>query len=435
MEVFDFVAESKKFLAKLRELLELQYRYVLDGGVQQADADRKIQQGLDKTTQSIYNWVETVIQDWEQRFTGTVSLFTQNELSNIQPAADDTWTGTSQLLPPSPALTPTVAPSNETSTNAGSRDDSPESTNHVSVNGTAASRRTNPPPKRIRRSDVVAKTQIPVPIQKARTPQPQSRTPSSSLRRPSGVPMLASQPPTSLPPNAPIQNPRPSYPQHWEYPPVSSPYGPPYSIMTSSPGLPPQHHPTAPPQYATGVPQSPFLPSEPTTPAEHQQQPPLDGMQHESANTDPHHSATIRASRFMGATPRSSLNSVWVRDGNANRDSAQTLVDVHPPGPCTNFYCPSCSKTLPDGVGHPGMPHSVTGGQPGMGVGGGFESNGMMVGPGGFPMHVVGEEQAAFTGQGWAPYPVGVDGTAGVHGGGGVMGGGMFGHGGLQEGF
>ncbi|KAK5657806.1 hypothetical protein OQA88_2879 [Cercophora sp. LCS_1] len=431
MEVFDFVAESRKFLSKLTDLLELQYRYVLEGSAPEADMERKIQQGLEKTTRSIYLWVETVIQDWEQRFVGTVAqVFSQPDVPTIHPPADDAWVGTSQLLPPSPALTPTVAPTGEASANAVARDDSPESTNQSSASGASAARRTNPP-KRIRRSDVGAKTQIPIPIQKARTPQPQNRTPSSSLRRPSGVPILATQampttqPPASLPPNPPILNPRPSYPQHWEYPQVSSPYGPPYTVMTSSPGLPSQQQATAPAYPATSMAQQvPFLPSEPPTPGE----PRLDGMQHDpnAPTSDPRHSSTIRASaRFLGSTPRSSLTSIWVRDSaNANRDSAQTLVEAHPPGPCTNMYCPSCSKTMPDMM----VPHTQA-------PSGMFEGTMVGMGHNGFGMHVVGEEHehhGGYVGQGdWGAY--GVGGGIGVDGTGGQPGG-VFG-GGLQEGF
>ncbi|KAK4448464.1 hypothetical protein QBC34DRAFT_426518 [Podospora aff. communis PSN243] len=440
MEVFDFVAESKKFLSKLRDLLELQYRFVLEEGAGQQvddDFDRKIRQGLDRSTQSIYNWIEAVVQDWEQRFTGSVSHFPLPELSRIRPPVEDSWTGAHQLLPPSPALTPTVAPGAEASTATGSRDESPDSTNQSSVAGGSSVRRINPS-KRIRRSDVTPKTQIPVPIQKARTPQPQSRTPSSSLRRPSGVPVLATQTPGTLPSNAPIQTTtRPTFPQQWmDYPPVSSPYATQYPVMTSSPGLPPQTHVTAPPQYSTTVPQSPFLPSEPTTPADHAQhqlqRQHVEGLQHDPSTTDPHHSATIRSSRFMGATPRTSLTSIWVRESNANRDSAQTLVEAHPPGPCQSLYCPSCSKTLPDGVAHPGMPQSGGGIHHVMGQGGMYEGgHGMMVGPGGYAMHVVGEEHGQYTAQGqWTQYP---DGGVGIHGGG--VGGGMFNHGGMQEGF
>ncbi|KAK1749848.1 hypothetical protein QBC47DRAFT_455681 [Echria macrotheca] len=435
MEVFDFVAESKKFLDKLRELLELQYRYVLEGADQSADVERKIHQGLDRSTQSFYNWVEIVIQDWEQRFTGAVSMFSQLEALTSQPA-DEAWTGASQLLPPSPALTPTVAATTESApTSAATRDDSPESTSQSSVSGATGARRTNPT-KRIRRSDAVPKTQLPVPIQKARTPQPQSRTPSSSLRRPSGVPVLAtqpltSQPPATLPPNPPIHNPRPSYPQHWtaEYPQVSSPYGPPYTVMASSPGIPAPQYPTS------TIPQSPFLPSEPTTPADQhpqQQQPQLDCMHPDPAAPpvslpDSRHSSTIRASRFLGSTPRSSLTSEWVRDPtnlNANRDSAQTLVDVHPPGPCQNLYCPSCSKMLPDGMGHPGVQHTAGHGN--------AMFDGGMVGMGhGFGMGVVSEEHGGYPAQGEWYGGMGV----GVQGGGGIGGGpgGMFN--GMQEGF
>ena len=114
---------------------------------------------------------------------------------------------------------------------------------------------------------------------------------------------------------------------------------------------------------------------------------------------------------------RSSLASVWNRD-SANRDSSQTLVEAHPPGPCQNLYCPSCSKTLPEGVGHPGMPHS--------GPGNMFEGDMMH---GGFnPMiHVVGAEHAEFVNPAeW--------GQLGDAAGGAGPGGGMFGCG-LQETF
>lgn len=452
MEVFDFVSESKKFLHTLRELLELQYRYVLEDADKSSDVERKIRQGLDKSTKSIYNWVETVILDWEQRFTG-ISLFPRagSATQSVQSVGEESWTSSTSVLPPSPALTPTVVAGSEATIAAASRDESPESIGHASVN----SRRTNPPPKRIRRSDAALKTTgIPIPIQKARTPQPpNSRTPNSSLRRPSGIPLLPTQAMT-LPPNPPLQ--RPTFPQQWgEYPPVSSPYGaPPYSILTSSPGLHPQHLTTAPAYPTNGVPQSPFLSQETHTAEqqhhhqqqmEHhldqqqqqsidqqqqQQQRHMDGVQHDptpppTGPADPRHSSTIRSSRFLsGTTPRTSLTSVWVRDtnSNANRDSAQTLVDAHPPGPCQNFYCPSCSKALPDGVGHPAQQqhHHPAAAVYGTGV----------VGPGGFAMHVVGEEHAYGNGGGEWGYGVGM-GEGGVVG----PGGGMFGGGGMQEGF
>lgn len=438
----------------LRELLELQYRFVLNDPDDSSDVELKVRQGIDKSTKSIYTWVETVIQEWEQRFTG-ISLFPRagSAPQSVQPVREESWTSSTSVLPPSPALTPTVVAGSEAPIAAASRDESPESVGHASVN----SRRTNPPPKRIRRSDAALKTTgIPIPIQKARTPQPpNSRTPNSSLRRPSGIPVLPTQAMTTLPPNPPLQ--RPTFPQQWgEYPPVSSPYGaPPYSILTSSPGLHPQHLATAPAYPTGGVPQSPFLSQEAHTAEqqhhhhqqqqmEHhleqqqqqqqqsidqqqqQQQHHMDGVQHDpsppttSAN-DPRHSSTIRSSRFLsGTTPRTSLTSVWVRESNsnANRDSAQTLVDAHPPGPCQNFYCPSCSKALPDGVGHPAQQH-----HPAAVYGTG------VLGPGGFAMHVVGEEHAYGNGGGeWGQYGVGM-------GEGGAGAGGMFGGHGMQEGF
>lgn len=445
MEVFDFVSESKKFLHTLRELLELQYRYVLEDADKSSDVERKIRQGLDKSTKSIYNWVETVILDWEQRFTG-ISLFPRagSATQSVQSVGEESWTSSTSVLPPSPALTPTVVAGSEAPIAAASRDESPESIGNASIN----SRRTNPPPKRIRRSDAALKTTgIPIPIQKARTPQPpNSRTPNSSLRRPSGIPVLPTQAMT-LPPNPPLQ--RPTFPQQWgEYPPVSSPYGaPPYSILTSSPGLHPQHLATAPPYPTNGVPQSPFLSQEAHTAEQqhHQQQQmehhldqqqsldqqqhhQMDGVQHDPTPppADPRHSSTIRTSRFLssGTTPRTSLTSIWVRDNNsnANRDSAQTLVDAHPPGPCQNFYCPSCSKALPDGVGHPAQQHPAAA----VAAGNGMYGTGV-VGPGGFAMHVVGEEHAYGNGGEWG-YGMGEGGVVGP-------GGGMFGGQGMQEGF
>jgi len=107
MEVSEFVAESKKSLARLKDLLELQYRYILN---QAGDNEPKIRQGLDRSTHSIYSWIEAVVQDWEQRFTQTSSLFPQHELSNIQEASEDAAAGEWPLIPPSPAPTPTAAP-------------------------------------------------------------------------------------------------------------------------------------------------------------------------------------------------------------------------------------------------------------------------------------------------------------------------------------
>jgi len=157
MEVSEFVAESKKSLARLKDLLELQYRYILN---QAEDNESKIYQELDRSTHSIYNWIEEVVQDWEQRFTHTSSLFPQHELSNIQVASKDAAAGKRPLLTPSPAPTPTAAPAPA----------------HV-------------------------------PIRETMTPQPPSRGRSPSLGPQSGVPVPAAEVIAALLSKAPI----PSY--------------------------------------------------------------------------------------------------------------------------------------------------------------------------------------------------------------------------------
>src|SRR5689334_14205966 len=103
MEVFDFISESKRFLDRMKDLLEIQYRHIIEGASQVFDVDLKIHQGLERSAGSIYTWIETVVQDWEKRISGTVSPFTSSAIS--QPATSDSWASTPRL-PPSPAPTP-----------------------------------------------------------------------------------------------------------------------------------------------------------------------------------------------------------------------------------------------------------------------------------------------------------------------------------------
>lgn len=364
MEIFDFIAESKKFIGTLMDLLELQYRHVLEGASHIKDIDVKIRQGLERSTSSIYNWIETVVQDWEKRISGTVSFFTSSVVS--QSAATDSWASSPQPLPPSPAPTPTVAPGTVGAAGTLPGAESPNTTAPAAARGTSTRRRPNPPPKRIKRAEILPKaqpppTQIPVPIQRARTPQPQPRIASSSFRPPRAV--LPSQ--SVLPPatTAPNLDPGAQYHTAWEPPNVTMPGG--YAIPYSSPGgvfqhpgLTPTHYAPMHPnqlevqQYLAPEQQSDIVTTEP--------------MQHDVPPRPPSTStiSTLHASRLMSATPRSSLASLtWIRD--ENRDSSQTLVEAHPPGRCRDIYCPSCSKALPDDITAQHSPvgaiHPVTG--------------------------------------------------------------------------
>lgn len=353
MEIFDFISESKKFLVTLKDLLELQYRHVLEDADEILDVDLKIRQGLERSTKSIYNWIETVVHDWERRVSGTVSFFTSSIIN--QPATTDTgsWASTPSLLPPSPASTPTVAPGPSSAPNSLSRAGSPGST-VTAAGGASARRRHNPPPKRVKRQELLPKvqpaTQIPVPTQRARTPQPQARALGSNFRPPQpilpsqSVPISQGVPiPTTA---APTLEPGTQYQASWEHQDVPIPDA--YGVSYSGPGDVFQHPALAPTQYPSVHPSHlevpPYLPPEQCTdPAT------TEALPHDMDIRRQSTASTIQASRMMSSTPRSSLASLtWIRD--ENRDSSQTLVEAHPPGRCRDMYCPSCSKPLPDDV-------------------------------------------------------------------------------------
>ncbi|KAL2129833.1 hypothetical protein VTI74DRAFT_7263 [Chaetomium olivicolor] len=420
MEIFDFISESKKFLSTLKDLLELQYRHVLEGATQVMNIDTKIRQGLERSTQSIYNWIETVVQDWEQRISGTVSLFTSSAIS--QPASSDSWASTPRL-PPSPAPTPTVVAGNVTSTTALSGAESPNATAPGSLRNTSVRRRPNPPPKRIKRPEILPKapppTQIPMPIQRSRTPQPQTRVTSHAFRPPPAV--LPSQS-VAIPPTTQNLDPAPQY-TGWENPAVTVTSA--YTVPYTSPGDVFQHPALTPTHYQSlHHTQLEVQPSY-LSPEQAPETVSPEAMQHDIIPPRPQSAATIIANRLtMSTTPRSSLASLsWIRD--ENRDSSQTLVEAHPPGRCGNLYCPSCSKTMPDDMGpHPspvaihvtGPPHQH-----------GFQTAG--AGPGGpFQTSSPGEVHGFADQVEWSFH-------AGMHGGGGNEG--MFGggHHGPQEGY
>lgn len=358
MEIFDFISESKKFLSTLKDLLEIQYRHVLHDAGEVADVELKIRQGLERSARSIYTWIETVVQDWELRISGTVSFFTS---SSIRRATSDSWASTPQPFPPSPApTTPNVASGSANASGAAMpRGASPGATAPAASRDASARRRANPPPKRMKRAaELLPKiqpsvpaqkppTQIPVPIQRARTPQSQARAVSNTLRPSQTVLPSHSVPtPTSAAPNL---DPGPPFHANWENPTVTVPetYGLPYS---SNPGGVFQHATLTPTHYATihtnPLDVQPYLPPDQpagTATAE---------TMHHDADAPPQSTSSIHASRLMSTTPRSSLASLtWIRD--ENRDSSQTLVEAHPPGRCSDMYCPSCSKALPDDLAPP----------------------------------------------------------------------------------
>lgn len=360
MEIFDFISESKKFIHTLKDLLDIQYRYVLEGATKLSNAELKIYQGLERSAGTIYTWIETVVQDWEQRIAGTVSRFTSSAIS--QPATSDSWASTPHL-PPSPAPTPTVLPGNATVTNTVPGAESPGATAPGALRGTAAVRkRPNPPQKRIKRPEILPKapppTQIPLPIQRARTPQSQARVASNAFRPPPAV--LPSQSVPLPPSTTQSLNPGPPYQTSWENPAVTVTGA--YSVPYTSPGDVFQHPAMAQTHYASlhnqlDV-QTSYLPSEQPTETMSP-----DAMQHDM-DQRPQSAATIHANRLTVSTnPRSSLASLsWIRD--ENRDSSQTLVEAHPAGRCGNLYCPSCNKTMPDDMTAQPSPvgiHPVTG--------------------------------------------------------------------------
>lgn len=383
MEVFDFISESKKFIATLKDLLELQYRHVLEGTREALGIDLKIRQGLERSTQSIYNWIETVVQDWETRIAGTVSFFTGSDVERAAPAtAAENWPPAAQLLPPSPASTPTVvsgtASSGMVSIAPGAEaEGTGPALSAAARSASAARRRPNPPPKRIKRAEVLPKaaqptTQIPQPIQRARTPQSQARTLSSSFRPRPVLPSQSIHIPASVSPHL---EPTPSFPHSaWE-PTVTMPND--YSIPYTSAGEMFQPTISAPTHYSPIPITQSQLESQNYLGHEHQPSPDAvhipttEGLQHDiggrpQSTMSTSTISTMRASRLM--TPRSSIASTWMRD--ENRDSSQTLVEAHPPGRCQNMYCPSCSKALPDEIGitipvqsPAGIHHSTPGGQ------------------------------------------------------------------------
>ncbi|KAK4218615.1 hypothetical protein QBC37DRAFT_274665 [Rhypophila decipiens] len=352
MEIFDFAAESKKFLQQLQDLLDLQYRHVLDGAVRDADMEIKIRQGLERSTQSIYTWIETVVQDWEQRAAGISSAARFfNNLSANHSARVNNWVATTEALPPSPALTPTV-PGSVADTGASTvlKVEPPELVapmNPTITNQTAPGTQTaryRLPQKRAKRANNAATTQpatqIPVPSHASRAAS-LGRSFGSRLARP----MLPSHPPPSQPaPPPPLQS-APSQETisqyqstHWESIPVSSPYAMSYNSPTGffppTTGIDAGQYPTV--THSQVV--QPFLPSEATVPTDFERRP-----------------SSSRISRIMSSTPRSSIASNWMRD--ENRDSSQTLVEPHGPGRCSVMFCPTCNKTLPDSMdmmhGHP----------------------------------------------------------------------------------
>ena len=357
MEVFDFVAESKRFLTTLKDLLELQYRHVLEGSSQPLDLDRKLRQGLERSTQSIYTWIETVVQDWEQRIAGAVSFFTSSAFQGPgttgTAGATDGWAGSAQLLPPSPALTPTVPATgigSSASNMAGG--DSPDMAMPVPSRETHLKRPGySTQYKRIRRSSSLARvqpaSQIPTPTQRSNTPQSYGRAASVGAAARRARPVLPSQSTTLPIASAPSHQVPPAYNQAALESLAATNYAMPYSSPTASPGIfhhsadsMVQYHGTT----QQGQAQS-YQPSEQThVPVAEQ----MDVRHHEYGGNDLRHSTASRIGRLMSGTPRSSLGSTgWMRE-DSNRDSSQTLVEAHPPGRCQNMYCPSCNKTLPD---------------------------------------------------------------------------------------
>ncbi|KAK4150597.1 hypothetical protein C8A00DRAFT_17908 [Chaetomidium leptoderma] len=344
MEIFDFIAESKKVISTLKHLLEIQYRHVLEGA-NEAMSDVinvKIRQGLERSAGSIYTWIETVVQDWEQKISGTVSLFTSSAIS--QPATSDSWASTPHL-PLSPAPTPTIVAGNVAAANTLSRAESPGAATPAGLRGTSARRRPpNPPQKRIKRPEILPKgpppTQIPLPIQRARTPQ--ARVASHTFRPPPAV--LPSQSVPMPPSTTQGLNPGPPYHTSWEQHPVTGAYNVPYTSPADvfHSAMAPTHYPSMQPTQLEVQP-SFLVPEQPTETMS------PEAMQHDMDHPRPPSAATvIHVSRLtMSSTPRSSLASLnYLRD--ENRDSSQTLVEAHPPGRCSDMWCRSCNKTLPD---------------------------------------------------------------------------------------
>jgi hypothetical protein len=320
------------------------------------DVDLKIHQGLERSAKTIYTWIETVVQDWEQRISGTVSLFSSSAISQPD-TSSDRWASTPHF-PPSPAPTPTVLPGNATTPSTMPGAENPGATAPGGLRTSSVRRRPDPPPKRIKRPEILPKapppTQIPLPIQRARTPQSQARIVSASFRPPATVLPSQSIPiPTpatqKLEPGAPYQS-------SWEHPTVTvtSAYSVPYTSqgdVYQHPGMTPTHYAPIHPAYLASTEQ----PNETVS---------VETMQQHELDQRPQSATTIHANRLtMSTASRSSLASLsWIRD--ENRDSSQTLVEAHPPGRCGNLYCPSCSKTLPDDMAAQTSPvgmHAVAG--------------------------------------------------------------------------
>ncbi|KAK4144572.1 uncharacterized protein C8A04DRAFT_36564 [Dichotomopilus funicola] len=360
MEVFDFISESKRFLDRMKDLLEIQYRHIIEGASQLFDVELKIHQGLERSANSIYTWIETVVQDWEKRIAGTVSPFTSSAIS--QPATSDSWASTPRL-PPSPAPTPTVVAGNTAATGVAPGTESPGASTPAGLRGVAARKRSNPQVKRAKRPDILPKiappTQIPLPIQRARTPQPQARVASNPFGPAPAV--LPSQSVPMPPSTTQGLNASASYHGNWDAPAVTVSGAYPVSYTSPSDGFP--HPAMATAHY------------QPIHPNQLEIQPSYLGpKQPETISPDamhdidprPQSAAAIHVNRLtMSTNPRSSLGTLsWIQSRDENRDSSQTLVEAHPPGRCANMYCPSCNKTLPDDMMAQPSPvgiHPVTG--------------------------------------------------------------------------
>jgi len=383
MEIFDFVAESKKFISTFKDLLEIQYRHVLDEDGESVEMGLKIRQGLERSAQSIYTWIETVVQDWEQRISGfssAISLLTSPAVSQPTQVTEN-WARSSNL-PPSPALTPVVSVNEPNASNMShvSSESQDSNAQASSSNSSTKKRYNNPPHKKPRRSEIpIIKSQtgshIPVPTPREGTPHLLAKAISTGSLRRASRPVLPSQSSaSSLSSNTAStlsQNPPVSYQQqpHWDpHLAVSSPYVP-YTSGTGAgtpiyhsagPGTPLHYHPDAlvsPHHPDAAVSQHhgnqvvsptyfhPEVPTDSLSQPMHHNSPPAEPFR-------PQSTGTIRG-RMMSssATPRSSVTSTtWMRD--ENRDSSQTLVEPHPPCRCGDMYCLSCNKTMPDDSGH-----------------------------------------------------------------------------------
>ncbi|KAK3935810.1 hypothetical protein QBC46DRAFT_357971 [Diplogelasinospora grovesii] len=342
MEIHDFVAQSKQFLDRLKDLLEIQYRHVLEGVSQPQDTELKLRQGLEKSTNTIYLWIEHVVQSWQHAIAGAMSFVahaaasTSHERWNNDNARSSSIS-VAQFVGAGPA---------RMASHDGSR------APMVSDSQSRTRRYIRTRARKFRKGDdesttLQPATQIPVLAQRnSRTPElhgsHHQQLGSSRQFRPLLPDTAALQPEIS-----PNRDPRLSYhdpsreaaqvgvsASGYDIPPFIS-----AAVFPS--GLPTE---AASRQHLEGITSNPG------------------GASYLSFSTEPEFQApamfdTLNKSPYVPPMTRriSADSSCVMRD--ETRDSSQTLVEAHPAGPCQDMYCVRCTETTTPQHGTLPSPH------------------------------------------------------------------------------